>query len=302
MNRLNQLGHLKLREIEIFYLAAKTKSIREVARRLSSTPGQISKTVKSIEKKMQTPLFKRSNMGIVLTETGSQLILFSENILDSAYQMESSHRRDAKKTLAVASTPFLINHLISYAAAHAFENNPKFSLRLMDITPDQIINLGLRGAFEVAFHFNKLDWPQTWHQQKIGVVEWVLCARVAHPLKKTATRNEVLQYPFIQPTYWTVEGLVKGNDFFDIPISKRIQGYETSTADAAIPLLFKTNQLACLPMTLIRPQLEKKTLKIIRVPEIKSAVRDLYISAKADSLTSILFETLKSQVEILLNT
>ncbi len=300
LKRLDHIGSLKLKEIEIFYLAAKTKSIREVARRLNSTPGQISKSIKNIEKKMQTSLFKRSNSGVVLSETGSQLVLHSESILDSAYQIEDNHRSDDKKTLAVAATPFLINHLVSQAAAKAFASNSKFSLRLMDLTPDQIVILGLRGAFEVAFHFGKLAWPQTWYQQKIGSVDWVLCASTQHPIKKNSTRAEILRYPYIQPTYWTDEGLIKGNDFFEIPIAKRIAGYETSTADAAIPLVMRTNHIACLPLLLIRPFLDDGSLKLIKVPELKGTRRDLYISAKADVVSSSLLENLKTNAENIL--
>lgn len=292
--QLDHMGNLKLKEIEIFYLAAKTKSIREVARRLNSTPGQISKTIRGIEKKMGAPLFKRSPSGIVLSENGAEMIGFSEAILDSAYQMETRRKKDDKKTLAVAATPFLLNYLVSFVTADAFSQTPRFSLRLMDLTPDQIIPLGLKGAFEVVFHFGKLDWPQTWQQERVGTMEWVLCAHAKHPALKKPTREEILKYPFVHPTYWTNEGLAKGNDFFEIPFSKRVLGYETSTADAALPLIASTNQLGCMPRILVQRWVDAGLVKILKVSGVKSTLRDLYISVKSDALTANLFESLKS--------
>ncbi len=296
LSRLDHLGSLKLKELEIFYMAAKTKSIREVARRLGTTPGQVSKAIKMVERKMQTTLFKRSNSGIVLSETGAQLVLFSEGILESAYKMESLHRKDEKKTLAIAATSFLINHLVAASAVQMFEGQEDYTLRFLDLPPDQMVTSGLRGAFEVAFHFGKLDWPQTWHSQKVGAVEWVLCMRAKHPLKKDALRADVLKYPFILPTYWSNEGLAKGNDFFEVPVTKRIQGYETSTADAAIPILLQTNHVACLPSLLVRSLVQEGALKIVRMKDSKPTERELFVSVKSDALKASVFEALKENI------
>ncbi len=299
--KLSHLGSLKLKELEIFYLAAKTKSIREVSRRLESTPGQISKAIQGIERKMQVTLFSRSASGIVLTESGAQLIPFTEAILDNAYKMESIHRSDQKKIITVAATPFLISHLVAEGVVPALAAQSHYNLRLLDINPDQTVLSGFRGAYDVAFHFSKLDWPLTWHSVKIGAVEWVLCARQSHPLKKNSNKAEILKYPFIQPTYWTSEGLSSGNDFFEIPIGKRLRGYETSTANAALPLLLASDHLACLPTLLIQPLVKQKALKIIDVAGLKGTSRDLYISVKGEALSASLFERLKGSVTQLLD-
>lgn len=293
---LEHLGNLKLKELEVFYLAAKTKSIREVARRLKTTPGQISKLIQSVERKMKTTLFKRSNFGIVLSETGAQLVLLSEEILESAYKIESLQQKQTNKIVAVAATSFLINYLVAPAAVKDKQTSPPSAFRFLDLAPDQMISAGLRGAFEIAFHLGRLDWPQTWLSEKIGKIEWVLCVRANHPLKKQILKSELLQYPFISPTYWTSEGLMKGNDFFPVPVSKRKAGHETSAADTAIPILRQTDQIAFLPSLLIASQVESGKLRVLRLKEIEPVFRDLYVSVKTDAVKAAVFEAIKFNV------
>ncbi len=296
MQSLDHLGNLKLKELEVFYLAAKTKSIREVARRLKTTPGQVSKLIQSVERKMKTTLFKRSNFGIVLSETGSQLVLLAEEILESAYKIESLQQKQTSQTIGVAATSFLTNHLIAPAAVKDLGVSPASTFRFLDLAPDQMISAGLRGAFEIAFHLGRLDWPQTWLSQKIGKIEWVLCVRNHHPLKKQILKSDLTPYQFISPTYWTAEGLIKGNDFFPIPISKRKTGHETSGADTAIPILQNTDQIAFLPRLLVAAQVESGTLRLLRPKDIEPVFRDLYVSVKTDAVKLSVFEGIKTNV------
>ncbi len=77
-----------------------------------------------------------------------------------------------------------------------------------------------------------------------------------HPLPNRPSLKKVLECNFVLPTYWTAEGLVRGNDQFPIPIAKRKAGFETATADAAIPILLATDQIAFLPDLLVRPMIQ----------------------------------------------
>lgn len=135
-----------------------------------------------------------------------------------------------------------------------------------------------------------------WLSQKIGKIEWVLCVRAHHPLKKQILKAELLQYSFISPTYWTVEGLMKGSDFFPVPISKRKSGHETSAADTAIPILLQTDQIAFLPSLLIASQVESGKLRALRLKEIEPVFRDLYVSVKTDAVKAAVFVAIKLNV------
>ena len=131
-------------------------------------------------------------------------------------------------------------------------------------------------------HLGRQDWPRTWSSHSLGKMEWVLCARKKHPLPDSTHLDKILRYPFIQPTYWTSEGLLYGNDFFPVQASKRERGYETSTADAAVPVLLKSDQLAFLPFALVQTSVQKGLVRLIHCDEIKSVKKDLFLSVRTD--------------------
>lgn len=64
---LGEIASIRLRDLEIFAEGARARSIREVARRLLSTPSQVSKAIQNLERLVGTKLFKRSVAGVVLT-------------------------------------------------------------------------------------------------------------------------------------------------------------------------------------------------------------------------------------------
>lgn len=64
------ISSIKIRDLEIFLEVSRAKSIREVARRLNTTPGNVSKTIQHLEAKLGTKLYKRSVSGVLLTAQG----------------------------------------------------------------------------------------------------------------------------------------------------------------------------------------------------------------------------------------
>lgn len=278
----NKLNGIRIRELEIFSAVAKAKSIREASRRLKISPGEVSKSIRNLERKLSLNLLKRSASGVVLSEYGTQSYKLMEEVLDHLTKIQSLSLKKAtqyKKNYTIASTSFLITHLIAENISDTYQHDREISFRFIDLAPDLMVSSGLRSAFEIAFHFGSLDWPKTWDSQRLGSVEWVLCAKKKHPLQNKSSISNILKYPFIQPSYWTLEGLSYGTDHFPTQF-KRIKGYETATADAAIPILLNTDQLAFLPYPLIKNQL--KELKILTTKEIKPVKKDLYLSVRSD--------------------
>jgi DNA-binding transcriptional LysR family regulator len=176
-------------------------------------------------------------------------------------------------------------------AANLFEAT---TFRFLDLAPDQIIPVGLRNGFEMAVHFGALAWPGTWSTQSLGKSRWVLCARHEHPLSKRPGLAQILEFPFVVPTYWTADGLVRGNDQFPIDIKKRKMGFETATADAAVPILLETDHLAFLPNLLVRPFIDRKLLREIRATDLPMISRELFLTVKADAVPAKAFATLAS--------
>jgi DNA-binding transcriptional LysR family regulator len=166
------------------------------------------------------------------------------------------------------------------------------SFRFLDLPPDQLVATGLRGAFEIAVHFGKIDWPGTWVSEKAGRSEWLLCARAGHRLPARAPLESVLRHPFVVPTYWTAEGLVEGDDQFPLPFSRRLTGFETATADGAVPILLQTDHVAFLPALLVRPFLDRGELKVLSPPDLRRVDREIWVSVRSDSVPAPFFREL----------
>ena len=288
------ISSIKIRDLEIFLEVSRAKSIREVARRLNTTPGNVSKTIQHLEAKLGTKLYKRSVSGVLLTAQGVEILEIANEMIDSSESLKTlifgQGKTKIKKTLGIASTSFLNTHLVASVTSELGENFLDYSFRFLDLAPDQMVPVALRGAFEISLHYGAISWPSTWVTQKIGKTRWVLVARGTHPIARRATLKQLLGYSFIYPVYWTQEGLVKGNDQFPVPISKRKMGYETATADAAVPILLKTDQLAFLPEILVRPFVAQKALKIIECPQVQTMERELYLSVRSEFVPDKIFK------------
>lgn len=287
---LDEISSIRLRDLEIFEEVSRARSIREVARRLGTTSGQISKTIQSLEKRIGTKLFKRSAMGVLLTSQGVEFRAIAKELLTNGEKIEGliSGRRKSglTKIVAVAGTSFLNTYFTTPVVCALQGHQPSTIFRFLDVAPDQIVPVGLRGGFDIVVHFGQLSWPGTWVTSKLGKVRWTLVAKNDHALSTKVTLAQVLEYPFVVPTYWTSEGLVRGNDQFPVPLSKRKTGYETATADAAVPIVLGTNHLAFLPALLVRPFLQSKQLKEIKIDRFSSVEMELHLSLKSDVVSA----------------
>lgn len=278
------LKSLSLYEIDLLVELVKTKSIRELARRQGVTPSQISKALRKLEQKAKARLVERSVHGVVLTHEGLRILPVFQDILARAESLAETGTGGQASVLAIGSTSFLVNHLlIPTLGRSALAETSR--LRFLEIAPDQFTNAGLRNAFEVAFHFGKLTWPGTWHQEKVADVKWSLCCRNEHPLaKKAVTEREALKYKFIVPSYWTQEGFALGNDGCPVPMQKRLRGHETSTAEGAMALVRATDHVAYLPEILIRTFADSGEVRRLEVRGWEEA-RPLYLTVRADLIS-----------------
>lgn len=290
---LGDISSIRLRDLEIFEEVARARSIREVARRINSTSGQVSKAIQNLERLVGTRLFKRSVSGVLLTSQGTELHAIVQELLASGEKIESLLAGRTKnkfaKVLAIAGTSFLNTHFTTPIVCRSWQQWQPTVFRFLDLAPDQVVAVGLRGGFDMAVHFGTLSWPSTWVSHQLGKSRWTLCSRVDHPLPKRPTLKQVLEHPFVVPTYWTTEGLVRGNDQFPIPISKRKAGYETATADAAIPILAETDQIAFLPDLLVRPFIHAELLRELKADDVPLVEKELFLSAKSDSVPASIF-------------
>ncbi len=290
------LKSLSLFELQLFVEVADLASLRAAARLLGMTPSHASKVLARVEGKTGFRLFHRSAAGVSLTREGVALKDAARGVLKAAEALDPSGPGEspAGLLLGIGSVSFLTHELLAPNLADLALLHDHLRLRLLDLSPDQILISGIRGMFELAVHVNRLEWPASWTTTSLGEADWVLVGRAGHPLGRKATSEEVTLYPFIVPTYLKGDAFAVGNDFCPIPWHHRIKGHEASTALIAAAIVKHTDQLAFLPRLVVRTLLANGHLTEIAVKGFQDFSLPVFLAAKSDAVPARLHRRMAS--------
>lgn len=285
-------GEVKLKEIDLILDLVELGGVRELSRQQGLSPGKISKWIQSIESKLGLNLFERTSRGITVTPDG-EAILPSLRKMHSTYigLKVGSKNKGLPKELTFATTSFFSTHVLPDLFHKLRCEVPKTRFRLIDLAPNQLMAVAMRGGFQMAVHINDLDWPKTWESNKVGEVTWKLYCRKGHPVKGSSQLSKILKYPFVYPFYWTPEGLKYGNDNCPIPIENRTMGDLTATATSAVEVVMRSDQFGFLPDVAARPAHERGEIDVIKIKNWPLVSRPVFLSVKADKVTKKLFES-----------
>lgn len=282
-----QLDDIKFREIQLFLALIRLRSVRELARQTHMQPGQVSKLLQSLEKKLGFPLVERSMGGIRPTPKALELLPQLERINSLKEKLADSYQsEDPIQTLTLASSSFFSTYVVPAAIRELRSQDLK--VRVIDLPPTQFISAALRGTFEYCIHAQPLDWPRTWTTEEIGSMPWRIYSRKGHPVLKTPSLKEVLRYPFVVPIYWTSDGVQNGDDECPVPANRRKRGHETATAASAAEIMKVTDQLGFLPDLVA----QKHQLEAVPVPGWKPLKKPVYLSVKNSTVKQRQFELL----------
>lgn len=280
---LSELHKLRIKDIELFLSLSQTLNIRELSRKMDLTPGQISKTIHKFEKALNIKVFNRSTVGLSLTTEGQSLYPKIKRIYKNLIDLSEVSFEEQRTKLTIASSSFLVSHLIPQTV-------PKFTkeqFNIIELPPEDYIQVGLRSGFSICVHTKLLDWPQTWHSQEVGEIHYNLYAHKKHPFfeKTRISQKDLEQATFITPTYWTREGIKTGDDQFPKKI-KRISWHKTSTALSAASIINQSEHIGFLPSLITKHLPNVKRMKTSLVPSVSSKV---YVTVKSDEVSQIFY-------------
>lgn len=146
-----------LTALRAFDAAARHMSFAKAAEELHVTPAALSFQIKSLETHLGTPLFRRLNRAVELTEAGRTLAPGAqEGFASLTTAWRTTRRLQDNRTLTVTAGPaftakWLAPRLYEFARAHPdVELRFSASLRLMDFARDEI---------DVAIRFGEREEP-----------------------------------------------------------------------------------------------------------------------------------------------
>ncbi len=300
---ISKLSDISLRDLEVFIMAARSQSLREVARQLNLLPAHTSKIIKGLEHKLDIQLFKRSVNGIILTPEAMSILPTVEKICEMVFELSPGPNRQVssiEKLWTLGSIGFLSTYLVSPVVSQISEVAKKpVRFRLIEFTHNDLVAHGLKGAFDLAVHIQKLEWTHIWQSYSIGTLKWKLYGSYNHSLAKTSTESQVSAYPFIVPTDWSLNSYTIGEDFCPLSVRRRKKGNEAATAETALEICRHSDQLTFVPEILAQNWCQNKQMKEIKVSDWPVSEKEIFLSVKSDvvsqQLVDIVMNGLKKQ-------
>lgn len=303
MNKLvlQKAEKIKMSDFTILDELARHGSLREVARLVQSTPVQISRRLKIIEKAMGYRVFERGPKGLSLTGQGHELMKSVQAVNGEFHAMLSRRREKQKgidRPMGIAATSFLTSFAVVPVMSGLMKDFPAQRFYVHAFNPDDLISAGVKGAFHIAVHPNPMDWPRSWQTELVGHMGWGLFAKKGHPL--TRSLKDLEEVPFVYPLMWDGGKLVVQNDNCPLPVLQRNSYVGTQTAEQARHFVYQSHVVGFLPRLLMREEVERGKAVEIDIPDWPSFSQPIHLSVRIDSVPELYYRELKSRLRDLL--
>ena len=292
---------LRLADLETLLDVDHFGSMNEVARLRRVQPSTVSKAIRRLEREAGRQLVVRSVRGASLTPAGRELVASAGafvRILESWGETRGGEERARATVLNIGAPSAVAGRLLPRVRPALHSAFPDLFFRLVDLRPSESLAAGLSGHFQAIFHWEPLDWPQTWWTEAIGAFPWRLYARADHPVGRSAADPEaVLRYRFVLPVYWDRHEFVPGGDRCPAPAGERLRGDATETAEAALRLIEGSDQLAFLPTFVADESRAGERIAEVKVRGWRPVARDLFLSVKGDEIQMRLLRALQGALQ-----
>ncbi len=142
---------MTFRELELFYYLCENPHVSQLAKKISMSQSAISLAIKSLEKKLQEPLFDRIGKKLILNERGR---LFQQKTYQHFLALQDAQNifKEDKLSgiLKIASSKTVGNFIIPELVFDFMVDNPKIVIKKDIQNSAQIIELVREGAIDMG--------------------------------------------------------------------------------------------------------------------------------------------------------
>lgn len=285
---LQRAERLKLSDFILINELARLGSIREASRFFKSTPAQLSRRLKIIERAVGVRIFERGPKGLIPAAEADAILRFSV-LMESEFQASVTFGRQKRpllnRPLGIGATSFLTSFAVAPALGEVLIGQPDLRTYLLAFNPDELVPAGTKGAIQLAVHPGNLDWPRSWQSEYVGRMRWGLFARKGHAVFRSNAPLEELA--FVYPLMWDGGKLVVQNDHCPIPVNRRNSFVGTQTAEQAMHVVRSTAMVGFLPKLLMRDAVNNGEVREVEVDDWPQVEQPVYISVKTDAVTAL---------------
>lgn len=142
---------MESQDLRIFKAVAELQSISKAADRLDYVQSNISQRIKNLEEELGVPLFSRNNRGVTLTEEGSRLLGYTDQILGLMEEARSSVNPEKWKTTLAIGAPQTLSAVRIPRLLSSFLQDNRIDIRLKTDRSERLQEMLQYGEVEGIF-------------------------------------------------------------------------------------------------------------------------------------------------------
>jgi DNA-binding transcriptional LysR family regulator len=192
---------LQLPYLTTFSKAAELSSFTGAAKALRLTQASVSQRVQALEKKLDTPLFKRQAGRVLLTDAGQKLYDYAQRILDlhrQAHHEITGHDAPVGGELSLAASSIPGDHLLPSLLSQFGQKHPHIRVRATVSDSMGVIAQVERGEVSLGLLGRKADRPHL-DFRYLAIDRMVLIVPPGHALsrRKKLSVKQLARYPLV---------------------------------------------------------------------------------------------------------
>jgi DNA-binding transcriptional LysR family regulator len=264
------VGRLRFRQLALLAALGEHRNLHRAAQAVHLAQPSATKLVHDLEQLFGVPLFERQPRGMTPTEMGAEVLEFAKRSLIDLrrFTEDLDHlRRGGDGQLTIGTCMGAIPDLVANAICDLKKARPRLSIRLRGERNDEIVNLLLDGAVDLAVgRFTHPLQHNLIHNEVLGDENFYIVARANHPLAsgqrlrlaQLGDQAWILQ-PLASPTRQIVE-----QEFGLAGMRTPADFVECGSVFATLQLLRASDALTLLPESVVRDHLRAGLL--VRLP------------------------------------
>ena len=194
--------NINLELYKVFYYVAKNESITRAANELSISQPAISKSIKTLEEQINTPLFIRKRDGVSLTEAGESIynkIKEAIELIDSAEDDIKSLTNLESGSINIGASKTIIHEYLMPHIKKFHKEYPNINIRIFTDKTSELIKKAKMGLVDVIFTNMPYNFPDDFETIKIMDLHDCLVANESfNYLKgKKITKNDLEKLPLL---------------------------------------------------------------------------------------------------------
>ncbi|MDI5932388.1 LysR family transcriptional regulator [Halomonas kalidii] len=196
---------LSLRHLRVLVTLAETRNERQAARRLALTQPTVSASLRDLEGRVGTPLFLRTQRGLIATPGGTLLSRHAKVALREMALLQddiAAWRGEARGRVIIGALPLTSSLLVPRAVDTLLRERPGLAVTVHEGTYDVLFEALRSGEIDALVGvLHRIDPEEEMTQQVLLHDRLVAVARPGHPLMghSDLALEALLDWPWIAP-------------------------------------------------------------------------------------------------------